>query len=67
MRLSGVISMDRFQLLVFSFYREENVIQTELEPLLRCTMNLEGPAICIDCIDEKHRKKVASVVISSVG
>ena len=54
--------MDRYQLLVFSFYREEPKIQAALQPLLKCRIIRGNKSICIECLDAKNLAKVSPLV-----
>ena len=50
--------MDKIQLLVFSFYREEPQIKKLLSPLYSCTFSRNLENIHIYCLDTKHLKEI---------
>ena len=54
--------MDRLQKLVFSFYRENQFIQQELEPLLYCRMSRSWGTIRIECLDVEHLEIVSDLL-----
>ncbi len=54
--------MDRFQQLVFSFYRENQAIEEELEPLRYCRMTRSWGAIRVECLDGEHLEVVTSLL-----
>ena len=53
--------MDRLQLLVFSFYREDASINKRLEPLKKCKLMRSGGSIRIECIDREHMEEISQL------
>ena len=58
----GIITMDRLQLLVFSFYREDPLVAKVLEPLKACRMTRTLGIIAIDCLDLVHLKQIGGLL-----
>ncbi len=54
--------MDRLQLLVFSFYREDPHIEEVLKPLKACRMTRSLGIIAIDCLDFAHLKQICGLL-----
>ncbi len=54
--------MDRLQILVFSFYREEPLIKTALEPLRQCRMTRSWGTVRIECLDQQHLEEVCQLM-----
>ncbi|MBE67935.1 MAG: hypothetical protein CL864_05690 [Cyanobium sp. SAT1300] len=54
--------MDRLQRLIFSFYREEPVIQQLLQPLHRCRMRRSWGSVRIECLDDAHLEEVSALL-----
>ncbi len=54
--------MDRLQILIFSFYREEPFIQLALLPLRSCPMRWTKGAIQIDCFSHEHFAQVRALI-----
>ncbi|MEB3159230.1 MAG: hypothetical protein VKK03_07195 [Synechococcus sp.] len=54
--------MDRLQRLVWSFYREEPDLQSELEPLRDCRMSRSWGSIRIECVDAHHLEEVSGLL-----
>ncbi len=54
--------MDRLQLLVFSFYREEDWIKAQLEPLKYCQFTRSWGSIRIECLDEEHLQEISQLL-----
>ena len=50
--------MDRLQLLVWSFYREEPELEAQLEPLRDCRMSRSWGSIRVECVDARHLEEV---------
>ena len=55
--------MDKLQLLVFSFYREDTEIKELLHPLCYCRITRCRESICIDCANAKHCEEVSKLLI----
>ncbi len=55
--------MERLKWLVFSFYREEPLIQSKLKPLLRCRMTRDWGNITIECCDIEAVEKLAELIV----
>ncbi len=55
--------MDRFQTLVFSFYREEPDIKAKLQPLNQCRISLSWGVIRIECKDYQHMRQIAALIV----
>ena len=54
--------MDRLQLLIFSFYREDPCLEAKLEPLRDCRMRRSWGSIRIDCLDQNHLEEVSGLL-----
>ena len=54
--------MDRLQLLIFSFYREDPRLEVKLEPLRDCRMRRSWGSIRIDCLDRDHLEEVSDLL-----
>ncbi len=54
--------MDRLQTLVFSFYREDPLIEVALVPLLKCKMSRSWGSIRVECLDVKHLEEVCDLL-----
>ncbi len=54
--------MDRLQILVFSFYREDILIQQELIPLRNCQLSRSWGSIRIKCLDEDHMEQMTKLL-----
>ncbi len=54
--------MDRLQCLVFSFYREDPLLERILEPLHSSRMQRQMGVIHIDCLDAEHLKKISYLI-----
>ena len=55
--------MDRFKLLVFSYYREEPQIQKILGPLNSCRIFRSGDSIQIQCLDLQHHREMRQLMV----
>ena len=58
----GTARMDRLQLLIFSFYREDPRLEERLEPLRDCRMRRSWGSIRIDCHDLDHLEEVSDLL-----
>ena len=54
--------MDRLQLLVFSFYREDDFIKAQLEPLKYCQLTRSWGSIRIECLDDEHLEDISQLL-----
>ena len=54
--------MDRLQLLIFSFYREDSGMQSRLEPLRTCRMRRSWGSIRIECLDDDHLEEISDLL-----
>ena len=54
--------MDRLQVLIFSFYREDLAIQAQLLPLITTTMSRGMGNINIECQDSEHLRSLITIV-----
>ncbi len=54
--------MDRLQLLIFSFYREDPHTISLLQPLLACKMVRSWGSIRVECKDARHLAEVRDLV-----
>ncbi len=54
--------MNRVQVLIFSFYREEPQIIEELQPILHCVISRSWGAIRFECLDKKHLEQVSKLI-----
>ena len=58
----GTAWMDRLQLLIFSFYREDPRLEERLEPLRDCRMRRSWGSIRIDCHDLDHLEEISGLL-----
>ncbi len=54
--------MDRLQKLVFSFYREDFLIQQKLKPLLNARMIRSRKSIVVECLDKNHYSALSFLI-----
>ena len=55
--------MDRLQQLIFSFYREDPLMEELLEPLRDCRMRRSWGSIRIECLDAAHLEQISGVLV----
>ena len=55
--------MDRLQQLIFSFYREDPLMEELLEPLRDCRMRRSWGSIRIECVDAAHLEQISGLLV----
>ena len=55
--------MDRLQQLIFSFYREDPLMEELLEPLRDCRMRRSWGSIRIECVDAAHLEQMSGLLV----
>ena len=55
--------MDRLQQLIFSFYREDPLMEELLEPLRDCRMRRSWGSIRIECVDAAHLEQMSDLLV----
>ena len=55
--------MDRLQQLIFSFYREDPLMEELLEPLRDCRMRRSWGSIRIECLDAAHLEQMSDLLV----
>ena len=54
--------MDRLQLLVFSYYREDPLVKKQLQPILFCPMSRSWSSIRVKCPDIDLFEKIIDLL-----
>ena len=55
--------MDRLQQMIFSFYREDPLMEELLEPLRDCRMSRSWGSIRIECVDAAHLEQISGFLV----
>ena len=55
--------MDRLHQLIFSFYREDPLMEELLEPLRDCRMRRSWGSIRIECVDAAHLEQMSGLLV----